>query len=154
MMEIKAMPTFLVVSGGAVVDKIVGANPEELRKRIDAFLHSHHSLHNHNWWSLSLSTLNSQPQCLCYMHNVHHVNNTWRCSFIFTFHSFYACIYIICSLLYNSSTMCFNLLCGIWNGAVICESNVNGYCIYSVFNFSTHQCHVCLFYYYYYYWLY
>jgi len=39
-MEIKAMPTFLLLSGGTPVDKIVGANPDEIRKRIDHFVHS------------------------------------------------------------------------------------------------------------------
>lgn len=34
------MPTFVLVNGGTQVDKIVGANPQEIRKRIDAFLHS------------------------------------------------------------------------------------------------------------------
>ncbi|CAJ1956812.1 unnamed protein product [Sphenostylis stenocarpa] len=42
-MEIKAMPTFLLLSGGTPVDKIVGANPEEIRKRIDHFVHSSRS---------------------------------------------------------------------------------------------------------------
>ncbi|OVA13150.1 Thioredoxin [Macleaya cordata] len=40
-MEIKAMPTFLVMrEGDQVVDKLVGANPDEIRKRIDAFAQS------------------------------------------------------------------------------------------------------------------
>ncbi|RZC80458.1 hypothetical protein C5167_043033 [Papaver somniferum] len=41
-MEVKAMPTFLVMKqgGGQVVDKVVGANPEEIRKRIDSFAQS------------------------------------------------------------------------------------------------------------------
>ncbi|XP_061341809.1 thioredoxin-like protein CXXS1 [Gastrolobium bilobum] len=38
--EIKAMPTFLLLSEGAPIDKIVGANPDEIRKRIDHFIHS------------------------------------------------------------------------------------------------------------------
>jgi len=42
-MEIKAMPTFLLLSGGSPVEKIVGANPDEIRKRIDHFVHSSHS---------------------------------------------------------------------------------------------------------------
>ncbi|KAJ1441917.1 Thioredoxin-like superfamily [Sesbania bispinosa] len=42
-MEIKAMPTFLLMSGGALVDKTVGANPDEIRKRIDHFIHQTHS---------------------------------------------------------------------------------------------------------------
>ncbi|KAH7569066.1 hypothetical protein JRO89_XS06G0097100 [Xanthoceras sorbifolium] len=39
-MEIKAMPTFLLMREGAVADKLVGANPEEIRKRIDGFVQS------------------------------------------------------------------------------------------------------------------
>ncbi|KAK9268549.1 hypothetical protein L1049_000303 [Liquidambar formosana] len=39
-MEIKAMPTFLMMRGGTQVFKLVGANPEEIKKRIDGFLHS------------------------------------------------------------------------------------------------------------------
>ncbi|KAJ0083082.1 thioredoxin-like protein CXXS1 isoform X1 [Pistacia vera] len=39
-MEVKAMPTFVLMRGGAVVDKLVGANPEEIRKRIDSFVQS------------------------------------------------------------------------------------------------------------------
>lgn len=39
-MEIKAMPTFVLMREGAVVDKLVGANPEEIRKRIDSFVQS------------------------------------------------------------------------------------------------------------------
>ncbi|KAE8686257.1 Thioredoxin-like protein CXXS1 [Hibiscus syriacus] len=39
-MEIKAMPTFLLMRGGAVVDKFVGWNPEEMRKRVDGFVQS------------------------------------------------------------------------------------------------------------------
>jgi len=37
-MEIKAIPTFLLMNGGAPVEKIVGANPDELRKRINCFM--------------------------------------------------------------------------------------------------------------------
>ncbi|XWS18248.1 hypothetical protein CRYUN_Cryun32bG0027000 [Craigia yunnanensis] len=39
-MEIKAMPTFSLMREGTVVDKLVGANPEEIRKRIDGFVQS------------------------------------------------------------------------------------------------------------------
>lgn len=38
--EIKAMPTFVLLSGGVPVEKIVGANPDEIRKRVDHFIHS------------------------------------------------------------------------------------------------------------------
>ena len=34
------MPTFLLMREGTVVDKLVGANPEEIRKRIDGFVQS------------------------------------------------------------------------------------------------------------------
>uniref|UniRef100_A0A7N0UJ23 Thioredoxin domain-containing protein n=1 Tax=Kalanchoe fedtschenkoi TaxID=63787 RepID=A0A7N0UJ23_KALFE len=37
-LEVKAMPTFLLMKDGAVVDKIVGANPDEIRKRLDGFV--------------------------------------------------------------------------------------------------------------------
>ncbi|KAJ4837152.1 Thioredoxin-like protein cxxs1 [Turnera subulata] len=39
-MEVKAMPTFVLMRDGAQVDRIVGANPEEIRKRIDGFVQS------------------------------------------------------------------------------------------------------------------
>ncbi|KAI6703954.1 hypothetical protein NL676_013090 [Syzygium grande] len=39
-MEVKAMPTFLLMKDGTPVDKLVGANPEEIRKRIDGFVQS------------------------------------------------------------------------------------------------------------------
>ncbi|RWR93483.1 thioredoxin-like protein CXXS1 [Cinnamomum micranthum f. kanehirae] len=42
-MEVKAMPTFVFLKEGAQVDKLVGANPEELRKRIDNFALSNRS---------------------------------------------------------------------------------------------------------------
>ncbi|XP_061350531.1 thioredoxin-like protein CXXS1 [Gastrolobium bilobum] len=41
-LEIKAMPTFLLMNGGAPVDKTVGANPDEIRKRIDRLIHQTH----------------------------------------------------------------------------------------------------------------
>ncbi|CAI8617557.1 unnamed protein product [Vicia faba] len=37
-MEINAMPTFLLMSGGTPVEKTVGANPDELRKRMDQLI--------------------------------------------------------------------------------------------------------------------
>ncbi|KAJ7948496.1 Thioredoxin [Quillaja saponaria] len=37
-MEIKAMPTFLFMKEGAPIDKLVGANPEEIRKRTQGFI--------------------------------------------------------------------------------------------------------------------
>ncbi|KAL6197998.1 hypothetical protein ACLB2K_027790 [Fragaria x ananassa] len=39
-LDIKAMPTFLVMKEGKQVDKVVGANPEEIRKRIDGHVQS------------------------------------------------------------------------------------------------------------------
>ncbi|XP_065878436.1 thioredoxin-like protein CXXS1 [Euphorbia lathyris] len=39
-MEVKAMPTFVLMKEGGQVDKLVGANPEEVRKRIDVFVQS------------------------------------------------------------------------------------------------------------------
>ncbi|KAI3673772.1 hypothetical protein L6452_39902 [Arctium lappa] len=46
-MKIKAMPTFLMMmmnkkTEGEVIDKVVGANPVETKKRIAAFIHSVH----------------------------------------------------------------------------------------------------------------
>ncbi|KAF3640954.1 Thioredoxin-like protein CXXS1 [Capsicum annuum] len=34
--EVKAMPTFLLLKSGVPVDKIVGANPDEIKKRIQS----------------------------------------------------------------------------------------------------------------------
>ncbi|XP_077211036.1 C-terminal cysteine residue is changed to a serine 1 [Tasmannia lanceolata] len=45
-MEIKAMPTFVLLREGTKMDKLVGANPEEMRKRIDAFAQATRS-HKH-----------------------------------------------------------------------------------------------------------
>ncbi|RYR35848.1 hypothetical protein Ahy_A10g050952 isoform A [Arachis hypogaea] len=39
-MDVKAMPTFVVVKDGAPLEKVVGANPEEIKKRIDTFVQS------------------------------------------------------------------------------------------------------------------
>ena len=39
-MEIKATSTFVLMREGAPIDKLVGANPEEIRKRIDSFVPS------------------------------------------------------------------------------------------------------------------
>ncbi|XP_058751463.1 thioredoxin-like protein CXXS1 [Vicia villosa] len=36
--DIKAMPTFLFLKDGTASEKIVGANPEELKKRIDGLV--------------------------------------------------------------------------------------------------------------------
>ncbi|KGN64577.1 thioredoxin-like protein CXXS1 [Cucumis sativus] len=41
-LEIKAMPTFLVMKNGNLIDKLVGANPEEIRKRIGAYTETVH----------------------------------------------------------------------------------------------------------------
>ncbi|XP_057429437.1 thioredoxin-like protein CXXS1 [Lotus japonicus] len=42
-LEIKAMPTFVFLKDGAPLEKLVGANPEEIKKRIDGFVHSTHA---------------------------------------------------------------------------------------------------------------
>ncbi|KAL9243539.1 hypothetical protein vseg_017414 [Gypsophila vaccaria] len=39
-MEVKAMPTFVLIKDSKPLDKLVGANPEEINKRIDGFLQS------------------------------------------------------------------------------------------------------------------
>ncbi|KAI9112416.1 hypothetical protein K1719_016613 [Acacia pycnantha] len=39
-LEVKAMPTFVLLKDGTMVDKIIGANPEEIKKRIDGFVQS------------------------------------------------------------------------------------------------------------------
>ncbi|KAJ1434850.1 Thioredoxin-like superfamily [Sesbania bispinosa] len=39
-MDVKAMPTFLMLKDGAPLEKVVGANPEEIKKRIDGFVES------------------------------------------------------------------------------------------------------------------
>lgn len=39
-LKIKAMPTFCLMRDGAPLDKLVGANPEEVRKRIDTLVQS------------------------------------------------------------------------------------------------------------------
>ncbi|KAI4299237.1 hypothetical protein L6164_032715 [Bauhinia variegata] len=39
-MEVNAMPTFVLMKDGALVEKVVGANPEEIKKRVDGFNHS------------------------------------------------------------------------------------------------------------------
>lgn len=39
-MDVKAMPTFLFLKDGAPLEKLVGANPDEIKKRIDGFVQS------------------------------------------------------------------------------------------------------------------
>ncbi|CAL1372590.1 unnamed protein product [Linum trigynum] len=39
-LEVKAMPTFVLIKDGNPADKIVGANPDEIRKRVDGFIRS------------------------------------------------------------------------------------------------------------------
>lgn len=34
-MEIKAMPSFVLMKEGVVVDKLIGANPDEIKKRVN-----------------------------------------------------------------------------------------------------------------------
>ncbi|KAI7745039.1 hypothetical protein M8C21_000018 [Ambrosia artemisiifolia] len=38
--EVKAMPTFLLMKEGVVVGRLVGANPDEVKKRIETLLQS------------------------------------------------------------------------------------------------------------------
>ncbi|XP_071714114.1 thioredoxin-like protein CXXS1 [Rutidosis leptorrhynchoides] len=38
--EVKAMPTFLLIKGGVIIDKLVGANPDEIKKRVETLLQS------------------------------------------------------------------------------------------------------------------
>ncbi len=38
--EVKAMPTFLLMKEGTQVDKLVGANPDEIKKRIESLIQS------------------------------------------------------------------------------------------------------------------
>ncbi|KAK9056372.1 hypothetical protein SSX86_027462 [Deinandra increscens subsp. villosa] len=38
--EVKAMPTFLLMKGGVVAGRLVGANPDETKKRIETLLQS------------------------------------------------------------------------------------------------------------------
>ncbi|GAA0144826.1 oxidoreductase [Lithospermum erythrorhizon] len=39
--EVKAMPTFLLMKDGVPVDKTIGANPEEIKKRVLSLLGPH-----------------------------------------------------------------------------------------------------------------
>ncbi|KAF5186049.1 Thioredoxin-like protein cxxs1 [Thalictrum thalictroides] len=39
-MEIKAMPTFIILRNEIQVDKVVGANPDEIKKRIDEYMNT------------------------------------------------------------------------------------------------------------------
>lgn len=39
-LEVKAMPTFVLMKDGAEVDRMIGANPEELEKRLHSFVPS------------------------------------------------------------------------------------------------------------------
>ncbi|KAM0937070.1 putative monodehydroascorbate reductase (NADH) [Dioscorea sansibarensis] len=45
-MEVKAMPTFVLIKDGREVDRMVGANPEEINRRIHAFLQPLHQLNS------------------------------------------------------------------------------------------------------------
>ncbi|EOA37208.1 hypothetical protein CARUB_v10010679mg [Capsella rubella] len=44
-LEVKAMPTFLFFKDGNAMDKIVGANPDEIKKRVDGFVQSSRVVH-------------------------------------------------------------------------------------------------------------
>ncbi|CAN1185016.1 Thioredoxin-like protein CXXS1 [Linum perenne] len=39
-LEVKAMPTFVLIKDGKQADKIVGANPEEIMRRVEGFIKS------------------------------------------------------------------------------------------------------------------
>ncbi|XP_058194963.1 thioredoxin-like protein CXXS1 [Rhododendron vialii] len=39
--EVKAMPTFLLMKEGTQVDRLVGANPDEIKKRIEGLVQSY-----------------------------------------------------------------------------------------------------------------
>ncbi|XP_010694265.2 thioredoxin-like protein CXXS1 [Beta vulgaris subsp. vulgaris] len=45
-MGVKAMPTFLMMRNGVVLDKVVGANPQELQKRLASFVQPHSFVHS------------------------------------------------------------------------------------------------------------
>lgn len=44
-LEVKAMPTFLFLKDGNAMDKLVGANPDEIKKRVDGFVQSSRVVH-------------------------------------------------------------------------------------------------------------
>ncbi|KAK1308076.1 Thioredoxin-like protein CXXS1 [Acorus calamus] len=46
-MEVKAMPTFVLMKGGDVMEKLVGANPDAIKRWIDGFVQTLHSHNNH-----------------------------------------------------------------------------------------------------------
>ncbi|GLT72533.1 hypothetical protein SLA2020_444590 [Shorea laevis] len=58
-MEIKAMPSFILMRDGTLVDKLVGANPDEIKKRIDGFAHSTPSYTITRHEALSCENLNN-----------------------------------------------------------------------------------------------
>ncbi|KAK1260990.1 Thioredoxin-like protein CXXS1 [Acorus gramineus] len=45
-MEVKAMPTFVLMKGGDVMEKLVGANPDAIKRWIDGFVQTFHSHNN------------------------------------------------------------------------------------------------------------
>ncbi|KAF8111075.1 hypothetical protein N665_0076s0077 [Sinapis alba] len=44
-LEVKAMPTFMFLKDGNTMDKLVGANPDEIKKRVDGFVQSSRLVH-------------------------------------------------------------------------------------------------------------
>ncbi|CAH2038249.1 unnamed protein product [Thlaspi arvense] len=44
-LEVKAMPTFIFLKDGNAMDKLVGANPDEIKKRVDGFVQSSRVVH-------------------------------------------------------------------------------------------------------------
>nr|GEV55330.1 thioredoxin-like protein CXXS1 [Tanacetum cinerariifolium] len=60
--EVKAMPTFLLIKEGVVVGRLVGANPEETKKRIETHLQSNTqrvAVCSRSWMSRSPHTTQS-----------------------------------------------------------------------------------------------
>ena len=44
-LKVKAMPTFMFLKDGNTMDKLVGANPDEIKKRVDGFVQSSRLVH-------------------------------------------------------------------------------------------------------------
>ncbi|CAN8294204.1 unnamed protein product [Cochlearia groenlandica] len=44
-LQVKAMPTFMFLKDGNVMDKLVGANPDEIKKRVESFVQSSRVVH-------------------------------------------------------------------------------------------------------------
>lgn len=44
-LEVKAMPTFMFLKDGNTMDKLIGANPDEIKKRVNGFVQSSRVVH-------------------------------------------------------------------------------------------------------------